>query len=450
MVGSGEPLSFPRLPLRAVKLLAAGLVLREAFSFWTGHPFDFEVWVRTGYVVAQGKDPYVSFWPAVPGVSFAYLTTSLTPAAYLPFWSALLGALYRAWLAFGGGDRFVLYFLLKQPGILADVGSAYLIYRLVERWTGQPSAALAALSFWSFFPYAIAITAVWGQFDSIVVLVLLALLFARTSVERNLLYGIGIFVKYLTAIFVPLEIFRERGLRRLGFVLALAVPAALTAAVFRAEGWSFASLGASGLSQSHGGGLGMNYAFLLSLSTISGFFSEIPGFYLVVVYLWVPGVVLAGWVGARWVGSRTPRSELRALLLVVTVFLLLRWGLYEQYLLYLFSLLVLDVAAFHPGRRALLLFTYALSGIWLLVNNDLGLRFLSPLSTQVQPYTSSLDANDGWGLFRTGALIVLSVMITVTLIQVVRTVLRDEERPVLWVRQLASAFRRRTTADGPP
>ncbi len=418
------------------KILWVGLLVRELLSFWTGQPYDLESWIRTAHAAAMGTDPYASFWPAVPGVSFAYLDTQIPPAAYLPFWPALLGELYRAWLSVGGGNRFALYFLLKQPGILADMGSAYLLYRLADRWTGKPSAAVAVLSFWSFFPYAIAITAVWGQFDSVIVVVLLSLLWAQTSAERNLLYGLGIFVKYLTAIFLPLEILRERRGRRLGFLLALAVAFVLTVAVFGLEGWSFSGLAASGVSQTHGGGLGMNYAFLLELGAVSPVVSAVPGLYVAAQYLWVPGVVLAGWTASRWLAPPTPRSELRAMLLVVTVFLLLRWGLYEQYLLYLFAPLALDVVAFHPGRRSLLLVTYALASLWLLVNNDLGIRFLSPLSVGIEPYTTSLDASASFGLGRTVSLVVLSILITVTLVQLVWTFLRDDERPVPWLFRL--------------
>jgi hypothetical protein len=430
---------------RTGRILLLGLVLREALSFWTGQPFDFESWIRTGYAAAHGRDPYQSFWPAVPGVSFAYLSTQIPPAAYLPFWSALLGELTRLWLAVGSGNRFFLYFLIKQPGILADVGSAYLLYRLALRWTGQVSIAVGVLAFWSFFPYAIAITAVWGQFDSIVVLVLLALLFARTGLERNLLNGIGIFVKYLTAIFLPFEILRERGWRRVTFLVALAIPAALTLAVFALEGWSFAGLGASGLSQSHGGGTGMNYAFLLGQPAVSGVLSAVPGFYEVAGYLWVPGVFLAGWAGARWVTPPAPSGELRAMLLIVSVFLLLRWGLYEQYLLYLFSLMVLDVVAFHPGRRTLMMLMYALAGVWLLVNNDFGLRFLSPVSPGIEPYTTALDATAVYGVGRRIALVVLAILITVTLVQIVRTYWRDEARPVPWLLQLPGRLNVRRT-----
>jgi hypothetical protein len=437
-VGKFERLRRLGLPPGVGAILLAGLVVRELFSFWTGQPYDLEVWIRTGNEAAHGSNPYTSFWPAVPGASFAYLNQTLPSAAYLPFWPALLGELFRAWLAFGGGDRFVLYFLLKQPGIVADMVSAYLLYRLAERWTGGADRAKSLLAFWSFFPYSIIITAIWGQFDSIVVALVLGLLFARNALERNLQYGLGILVKWFTVIFLPFEVLRERGLRRTGILVALAVPGAITLLLFSLEGWSFAGISATTVSQTHGGGLGMNYAFLLSFTYAPTGLSSIPDFYTAIAYVWIPGVTVAGVVAARWVRARGPAAELRALLLVVTVFMLLRWGLYEQYWLYLFALLALDVTVFHPGRRAFLLFTTALATIDLLVNNDLGIRFISPLSDQVQPFTASIDASSSWGVARTLALAVLAVVVTLTLVQFVRSLLRDEAAPRPWLYAVGS------------
>ena len=437
-MGAFERLRRLGLPPGVGSILLAGLALREVFSFWTGHPYDFEVWIRTGYVVAHGSNPYASFWPSVPGVSFAYVNQNLPSAAYLPFWPVLLGELYRVWLAFGGGDRFVLYFLLKQPGIAADIVSAYLLYRLAERWGRSSERAKALLAFWSFFPYAIIITAIWGQFDSIVVALVLGLLFARNTLERNVLYGLGILVKWLTVIFLPFEVLRERGLRRLGFLLAFVVPGALTLVVFFLEGWSFTGISATTVSQTHGDGLGMNYAYLLSFSYAPAVLRTIPDFYTVVVYLWIPGVIVAGVIAARWVRARSPAAELRALLLVVTVFLLLRWGLYEQYLLYLFALLALDVAVFHPGRRAFLVFTSTLATVDLLVNNDLGIPFISPVNDQVLPFTASIHASNSWGVARTWGLAVLAVVVTITLVQLVRSTLRDEASPRPWLYRIRS------------
>jgi len=444
-----------RLPSRAWKVLLAGLLLRESFSFWTGHPFDFESWVRTGNIVSQGVNPYTAFWPPVPGVSFSYLSQNLTPAAYLPFWPWVLGESYRGWELVGGGDRFLLYFILKQPGIFADVASAYLLYRLVERWAANAGSAFAILTFWSFFPYAIIITAIWGQFDSLIVLLLLVLLYARTPIERNVLYGLGIFVKWLTVIFLPFEVFRDPGARRLLVSLALAVPAALTLLVFVAEGWSFQGIGAFSVSQSHGDGGGMNYVYVLTLSSVSAVLSPIPYLYAAGGYLWVPGVVGAGWLAAKWVGEGDSRSELRAMLLVVTVFLLLRWGLYEQYFLYLFSLLALDVVVFHPGRRPFFAFIVGLATVDLLINNDLGLYFLSPISTGLSSFTAMLDNNGSWGVFRTYALLVLALVMTVTLVQLAQAFVRDRLSPrpwlyfvVDWVRSLIHGDR--STPQPPP
>lgn len=207
---SDSPRRWP-LASRGWIIFVGGFVLREALSFWTGQPYDMESWIRTGFQVSQGTNPYSGFWPAVPGVSFAYPTELLPAAAYLPFWSLLLGEIYRLWDLVGGGNRFVLYFLIKQPGILADVASSYLLYQLARRWTSNERTALRLLFFWAFFPYAIVITAIWGQFDSIVVVVVLFLLWARGPIERNLLYGVGILVKWLTIVFLPLEVLRERG-----------------------------------------------------------------------------------------------------------------------------------------------------------------------------------------------------------------------------------------------
>lgn len=422
-----------RLPRRAWMILALGLAIREALCFWTGQPYDLESWIRTGHAVASGYNPYSQFWPAVPGVSFAYLDTLVAPAAYLPFWSGLLGLIYQFWEVVGGGDRFVLYGLIKQPGIWADLGSAYLIYRLVERWSGDRVAALTALSFWCLFPYAIAITAVWGQFDSIVVLVLLALLYARGPLERNLLDGVGILIKWLTVIFLPFEFFRERGIRRFAIALALIVPLAITLAIFAAEGWALTQLLPTSTSQSQGGGLGMNLTYLFTLAPVHGVLGGVPYLYTVLALAWVPAVIAGGWVAARWVQGRAPGQELRALLLIVTLLLLLRWGLYEQYMLYLFAPLVVDVFVFHPGRRSLFYVTVVLAGLDLLVNNDLGLRFLSPLDPSILAFTTSVDASVGWGTARTYVLLVLAILVTVTLVQWVRAFLRDERAPHPWL-----------------
>ncbi|MCI4358617.1 MAG: hypothetical protein L3J99_06280 [Thermoplasmata archaeon] len=444
----------PRRPRWALsklgQVLLDGLLVREALSFWTGHPYDFEVWLRTGHAIALGANPYSVPWPSIPGVSIGYLGQSLPSAAYLPFWPLLVGGLYRVWEAVGFGNRFVLYLLVKQPGIWADLLTAYLIYRLVQRATGDATRALAAATFWSLFPYAIVITAVWGQFDSIVVALVLGAWFVRGPVERNLFWGVGVLTKWVTAIFLPLEIFRERGIRRFGFLLAVLTPIGATLLVFRLAGWSLTQITAGSISQTSGGGYGMNLALLFTEPPLSGVFTVVPALYYVAGWMYVPGVFLAGWVGARWLRSKSWDQELRAVMLVVAVFLLLRWGLYEQYLLYLFSLMALDVAIAHPQRRAFLNVLIGLVSIDLLVNNDLGLRFLSPLNPGIWDYVSSIDNSGAYGAARTLLLFALAIAVTMSLVQWIRAVARDESAPYPWVLAWVPFLRRHLRPPGPP
>ena len=289
------------------KVLLVGLLIREGFSFWTGHPYDFEIWVRVGHAVANGQNPYAQL-PYVPGASFTYPGATLPGAAYLPFWPLLLGGIYRLWEAVGFGNRFVLYFLLKQPGILSDVLGAYLLYYLVDRWTGLRDRALAVATFWSLFPYAILITSIWGMFDSIVVVLLLASFLTLDPVRRNLLWGIGIFVKWVTVVFVPFELFRARGFRRLAFLVGLAIPVGLTGLLFLGVSWSTGGITSGSVYQSHGNGFGMNIAGILSVPPLYGWLDPIPYLYAA-LRIPIGSPRRSSRVGSRRDGFSRPRRE---------------------------------------------------------------------------------------------------------------------------------------------
>src|SRR5438128_10989593 len=80
--------------MRLEVILVIGLVLREPLSFWTGHPYDSEVWIRNAADVSRGISPYSSMDP-MPGTSFAFLTQTLPWGGYSLSWSLLLASLYR-------------------------------------------------------------------------------------------------------------------------------------------------------------------------------------------------------------------------------------------------------------------------------------------------------------------------------------------------------------------
>lgn len=422
-------------------LLVVGLAVRESLSFWTGHPYDIEVWIRTGAAVTAGHNPYVSFWPPVPGVSFAFLNIWMTSAAYLPFWALWSALSYQLYVA-SGAHLPLLISLLKQPEIAADLVAAWLLGKLALRWTGRPEIAVGIVGFWCLFPYDILISAVWGQFDAIILVTLLVALWVQEPGHRNVAYGLGIFVKWLPAIFLPLEILRNRGLRRLWVALALALPFLLTLVTFVVLGWPFTGINATASSQTHGGGGGMNLQRVVEDPSIFPWLASGSGawFGVAFAYLWVPMIILAGVWAVRRMDLSRPSDELGATMLVLVAFLDVRSGLYEQYMLYLFPMMVLDFSIFHPQRRRLFYFLLALCSIYLVINNALGIWFVSPLDPAAFQYALQVNASAGFGTFRYYALDVLAGFITVTLVQLAYLITRPgaDARPWLLPRRRVS------------
>jgi len=380
----------------------------------------------------------------VPGLSISYFNTDLTSASYLPFWPLYTGGAYQGYLAFGGGNRFVYYFLLKQGPIAGDVLTAGLLYRVVGRARGNRALALKAAAFWSFFPYAIVISALWGQFDSLAVAIVLASLLVTEASQKNVLYGVGIFVKWITAMFLPFEVFRRRGTARLWVLAALAVPLALTGLVFLAFHWSLTGVGGLTLVESGGVGGGMNWARWFSPYGPLAVVGNPPLATDLFESLWIPGVVVAGWLAARNLTGRGWAGEVDACVGIVATFLLLRWGLNEQYLLYLFAPLVVDVLACHPERRALSASLVVFCTFYLVLKNTLLVPFAAPLGPQYVAWVNAANNTPGWDPLRLWTLNALAILITISLAQLAYVALSQTARPRPWLFDLARVVRRGT------
>ncbi len=439
------------LPGAVWRALLLGLAVREALAFWTGHPYDLEAFLRTGHAVATGQDPYSTFWPAVPGVSFAFLSTPLPSAAYPPFWPAVFGGTYGFWELLGGQNRFVLYLLLKQGPILGDLALGLLVYELVLEIRRRRDLALTALVVWLFLPYDVLISAVWGQVDSVTSALVIATLVvpAFGPVRRNLVWGFGMFVKWITVIFLPLEAFRARGAGRVVPLIGVAVGAGLALGTMVSFGWSLEGFSRTGISVFHGSGNGMNLAQLFGYPPVTRWLPSVPGLAQVRGWVWVPAVIVGGWIAARWVRiDASPAAGLRAVGFVTTCFLLTRWGLAEQYLLYLFPLLIVDGLAVHPGRRALYVWLYVLAQAYLVVDNQFLIWFASPAEPALFSEASAAFGMTALGEARLLTLVVLAVLVTVTLVQLAWTFWRDVPDPSPW--PLFGRVRRTLTAGAGP
>ena len=421
-------------------LLVVGLIIREAFSFWTGHPYDTEVWIRNAYYVSQGRDPYTLMAP-VAGISFAYLNQGLPSVGYLPLWSLMLGAIYLLYSLLPGANRFVLYFLVKQPPVLGDLALGYLVYRALHHWGAAPDVAIKGLRFWVFFPYAVMISAIWGQFDAIVASLIVLSLLALGPWKRSIVDGLGILLKSLPLIFVPYNVFRGRGASRWSAVLALGIPALSTWLMFVIFGWDSLGISRMVTYSAHGNFQGLTYAAVV-LSYASPLLSGAGG---VVFYglglTWLFAVILVGFLAPRVFSGGAPRSVVQSFLLITAVFFLTRWEVNEQYLLYLLPLLFIDVTLWHPERKGLFRFTWILGLSFLLVNSVLLIRFVGPLYPPAVDFDYFINNFSAAALPRIIVMQALAIIFSIHMVQLVVILLRPGSNPVPWLWRLVMAAR---------
>ncbi len=369
-------------------LLVLGIVAREIFSFWTGHPYDFELWVRTGYWVARGVSPYASLDPA-PGLTFAndFFPGGNPAIAYLPFWPLLLAGLYSVYSLLGSPSPLLYYFLLKQPVIICDVLVAYFLYRYLERRASEK--ARLVFKIWLFSPFNILLSGIWGMFDAIPVLFVVLALTARPGAYRGIWAGIATFAKPIPVIYTIPLVRGPRPLRNL--VLALGIPAVASLVTIWLTGWSFSVFGTTMQSTLATSRLSLSLweslFYLNSVGAISD--SALISLFAWAGYIWIVGVAITTILAYRWFGFDTERGIIQSLLLITLTFLLLRGQVNEQYALYLFAPALIDFAMWSPRRKNLILASVAAVLLFHVSNDVLLMRYLAP----VYPQSLTIEAS---------------------------------------------------------
>ena len=380
--------------MRIRALLVAAILVREAFSFWTGHPFDFEIWVRTGYTVGHGTSPYLPM-PYVPGLSFAsdFGGPGLDPLiGYLPFWPVLLGGIYKLYVLIGSPSRFVYYFLLKQPIIACDVLLGYYLYRYVER-RGSNEASFV-LKVWLFSPLNIVFSAIWGMWDAIPMLFVVFALMARPGAYRGAWSGLATFAKSIPIIFaIPLS-WGPNKVRNLG--LALGIPVVASLAIVWLAGWQVTSFQIAVQSTLARGGSSLSlWETVYYLNSIGLISNSVLNSFVSTGYVWILAVAIATVLAYRWFGFDTERGVIQSMLLLTLTFLLLRGVVNEQYALYFYALALIDVALWSPERRRLVLVGIAAVLMFNATNVLLFIRYVAPIVPQALTIEANLVAKIG-------------------------------------------------------
>lgn len=133
--------------LSILLIILIGLLLRIFVSPYYTHTSDMGLWI---------------YWAAeINRIGFNNFFEIINWTDYLPFYFYILFIIQKIILTLTVTDSLIF----KMPGILADLGTAYLIYLLVKKWHFKHRLILPAL--YLFNPAVFGNSAMWGQVDGL-------------------------------------------------------------------------------------------------------------------------------------------------------------------------------------------------------------------------------------------------------------------------------------------
>jgi len=200
-----------------VALLIFGLSSRLLIAPYTGHGYDInvhKVWLSKlldnglfFYIPPEGMGLFGESWGHDP--NFCELPPIFPTTLFM------MGKMYT-FVQHGLDDIYLLVMFMKIPQIVAEVSIAILVYYIVRKETNLRLGALAALLF-LVNPFTFFLTAVWGAPESMVMVFVLASIYA-TYRSRPLLaaflLGVSLMVKPYTIVFlIPIVLFCYRDLK---------------------------------------------------------------------------------------------------------------------------------------------------------------------------------------------------------------------------------------------
>ncbi len=147
----------------------------------------------------------------------------MTWIGYPPTWAFFQAGLYKLYSVSGINNRFVYYFIVKQPMILADLIVGFLLYQLVSKLRNVESG-VRAFVFWMLCPFTIIISSIWGMFDQIILGIFLGSIFAVKETQKSaLMQSLGFLLKVLPLIYLPLLAFVQESRQKMASYLAISL-----------------------------------------------------------------------------------------------------------------------------------------------------------------------------------------------------------------------------------
>lgn len=223
----------PAVPYGAfVLLFAVSLILRLVLAYQTqGYPSDMSCWSAWGDRMASlGSSRFYGF-----GEAEAYFCD------YPPGYIYILG--FLGWLAeLMGIQGQGLILLYKLPGILCEMALIYVVVRLAEKEIGQKSALLLGI-LTSITPVFLLDTAIWGQIESVLALLLvlsLLQLYQKKYYSAALLFVAAALVKPQALLVAPVYLFaylETKDWKMIGKTILLCLPLLLLCIIPFSPAW---------------------------------------------------------------------------------------------------------------------------------------------------------------------------------------------------------------------
>jgi hypothetical protein len=344
-------------PIRDRIVVILSLAIQFPLALLFGHYYDDRIFLATGYLVANGQNPYQA--QDLSAVFHSSIFQGITTIGYPPPWALVLGMMYRVANSISA-NLFVYNFAIKLPIIAANIGIAYLVGAMLARLGADESVSRKARVLLLLNPFLFYFGTAWGQFDAIVaVFSLIAIMLLENQKPGWSALALALAVSFKPTAIPILCVFLIywmgksfwRAVRFLAFFMAGIILFCILP--FPVFGWDPTPILAHWNFHFTVAG-GMSPMTIYSLFNNSG---QLAGVWGLLGWVWIPALVL----GMFAVRSRIRGMEdiIRASAAMVLIFLLTRSWLSEPNVILIVPLAVMLASVGRIGPRAL-------AAVWIL------------------------------------------------------------------------------------
>jgi hypothetical protein len=283
-----QPIATLDLPI-----LLLSIAVQLVLGLFFGHYYDMRIAMATGYLVGTGQNPYIPQNLSAVFNNSAF--QGMTSIGYPPPWPLILGFIYR--IVYVGYPNLLVYNLaIKLPIILANVGLAYLVAKILLDLGAEAVMIRKAWILMLLSPLLLYFATAWGQFDTIVALLSLSsLVFLDAGKVKSsaVLLALAISFKPIALPILPVALVYLAGKsarKTISYFMILCASAFLFCVVpFIIFGWDPTPILRGWNAQFTVGG-GMSYMSFFELLKSS---YQLPGQWWLLGLLWIPALGIA-------------------------------------------------------------------------------------------------------------------------------------------------------------